>query len=174
MIKITDIPERMAHLPLDSRGYPIPYFTPYIDGAPDFRVSDAKKKVVCRKYKKCWVCGKRLLANKFWFITGPIGLKNMTVSDEAMHEECARFSLKVCPHMYYEKSERRSDQMTNLAPSPTLAKEKPKVIFLVEADKIYFYDSLHTKFRAKRGETYHYVDNKLTFLLEVEFKDLDP
>jgi hypothetical protein len=169
MVKIDHIPERLAHLPLDERGFPIPYFIPIVHGKPEFRFADSKKKIHCRNYKKCWICGKRLLAGKFWFITGPKGLKNRTVSDEAMHEECARFSLKVCPHMFYEKAERRTTETDiPLLYAPSQALEKPKLFFLVEADKIYFYDELHTRFRAKKAESYHYVDNKLEFLLEGE------
>ena len=168
MIKIDHMPKRMAHLKLDPRGYPIPFFTKMFNGEPDFRLSDPKKKEICRKFKKCWICGTPLLAKSFWFITGPIGLKNGVASDEAMHEECARFSLQVCPHMFYEKAERRSDQIPDLAPMPSLAKDKPKVIFLVQADKIHFLDNIHTWFRAKKSESYHYVDNKLEFLLDVK------
>jgi hypothetical protein len=168
MVKIDHIPKRMAHLPLDERGYPIPFFTPHINGKPDFRLSDPKKKEICRKYKKCWICGKPLLAGSFWYITGPIGLANRTVSDEAMHEECARFSLKVCPHMLFEKADRRSDNIPGLVRSPTLALDKPKVLFLIQADKFKFLDSVHTKFWPVKAESLHYVDNKLEFLMEVK------
>jgi hypothetical protein len=164
MIKFDKLPKRMAHLKLDPRGYPIPFFVKILNGEPEFRLSDPKKKEICRKQKKCWICGKPLLAKSFWYITGPIGLSNQVASDEAMHEECARFSLKICPHMFYEKAERTSDQIPDLAPMPSLALTKPQMLFLVQADKIQFLDNIHTWFRSQKAEAYHYVNNKLEFL----------
>jgi len=35
--------DRIKALPLDERGYPVPYFVAYIDGKPDFRVADGAK-----------------------------------------------------------------------------------------------------------------------------------
>ena len=40
------LPERPDHimrLPVDGRGYPVPYFASYFDGKPDFRVIDRDK-----------------------------------------------------------------------------------------------------------------------------------
>ena len=148
----------MAHLPLDERGYPIPYFVQMVLGQPDFRYSDPKKKAVCRKWKKCWICGDFLFSNDFWVITGPIGLRNQTVSDEPMHEECARFSLIACPHMQYQKAERKTELFEG---TPSQSPFKPSHFYLVQADKIWYRDEIHTKFRPKYIEEYIYVDNRL-------------
>lgn len=36
-------PERMLGLPRDQRGYPVPWFVEWIDGAPDFRVTSRER-----------------------------------------------------------------------------------------------------------------------------------
>jgi hypothetical protein len=153
-----EIPERMRHLPLDDRGYPIPYFVPIVNGVPDFRFQDIKKKEACRKYMKCSVCGGRLLTKSFWFIQGPLGLQNSIGSDEAMHEECARFSIQNCPHLLYQKSERRSSEVPGL---PTMIRKKPPEMYLIHADKVYFIDAIHTRFRGVEVYPYRYEANKL-------------
>jgi len=153
-----EIPERMKHLPLDDRGYPIPYFVPIVNGLPDFRFQDARKKEACRKFMKCSVCGGRLLDKDFWFIQGPNGLQNSIGSDEAMHEECAKFSIAHCPHLLYEKSDRRTSDVPGLT---TMLRKKPEKIFLIQADKVYFIDAVHTRFRAVAVFPYKYEANKL-------------
>ena len=158
MKKSFELPERMAHLALDERGYPIPYFAMHVNGKVDFRYSDPKKKEICRKYKKCWICGGFLYSNDFWMITGPIGRRNHTVSDEPMHEECARFSLAVCPHMLFLKAERKTDLFEGM---PSQSPWKPSHLYLIQADKIKYLDSVHTQFREKHAEEFHYIDNRL-------------
>lgn len=37
---------RIAKLPLNDSGYPVPFFVGYVNGKPDFRCSDADRKSV--------------------------------------------------------------------------------------------------------------------------------
>ena len=148
----------MLTLPLDERGYPIPYFVPIINGKPDFRFQDAHKKETCRKYLKCNICGKKLKDREFWFITGPLGLMNSVASDEPSHEDCARFSLRACPHLVYRKAERRTGEFEG---HPSQLSHKPERIFLVRADKIYHVDPVITRFRAVDIYPFKYENNKL-------------
>lgn len=155
----TEIPDRMKHLRIDERGYPIPYFVPFVDGKPDFRYQDAKKQKTAMDRKLCGVCGGRLLAKQFWFISGPIGLHNKTHSDAPMHEECARFSMHVCPHLQYLKSERRSDE--TMASFEQL-RNKPLELFLVRADKVgYHAGTNYIWFRPVDVERWIYENNRL-------------
>jgi len=153
-----DIPKLMEHLPIDDRGYPVPYFVPMVNGKPDFRFQDSRKKKICREWLKCSVCGNRLFAKSFWFITGPMGFHNATVSDEPMYEQCARYSLAVCPHLVFHKAERRTDDMPH---APSQLTEKPEHIFLIKADKIWYLDSVHTRFRIVEFFAHKYENNKL-------------
>jgi hypothetical protein len=58
--KFTDLPKRMLHLPLDTRGYPVPRFVEWIDGKPDFRVMNGQYYAACCKRNLCWICGEPL------------------------------------------------------------------------------------------------------------------
>jgi hypothetical protein len=93
------IPERMAHLPLDHRGYPIFYIamrTP--DGKVLFTANDDRKQREVAALDLCEVCGQKLL-KKRWFIGGPLSALHPHGSyiDAPMHDECAHYSLNVCP-----------------------------------------------------------------------------
>lgn len=153
------IPALMKDLPLDDRGYPIPYFVPIVNGKPEFRYQDSNKREICLKRKFCSVCGNRLLDKQFWFISGPMGLMNRISSDAPMHEECARYSINVCPHLIYFKAERRSED----GGDPNLLRAKPSELFLVHADKyeVIVAERKYIKFRPKHIEPYDYKDNKL-------------
>lgn len=153
----------MKNLKLDERGYPIPYFVPIVNGKPDFRYQDKKKRDACLNHKKCSVCGNPLLAASFWFISGPMGLANRTVSDAPMHEECARFSLQACPHLYFEKAERRSEDQGG--PQAELIRKKPETVVLMKADKYELMaDGVHIRFRLVLFEVYRYEENKLVMV----------
>lgn len=152
-----DIPKRMAHLKTDKRGYPIPYFTPIINGEPDFRYQDQKKQQACVSYKLCSICGEKLTKGVYWFISGPHGLANGIHSDAPMHEDCARFSINVCPHLAFFKAERR----TEAGDDPNQLRTKPTELYLVKADKCEFIHGRYFKFRSIHTERFVYKDNKL-------------
>jgi hypothetical protein len=104
---LPDVPLRMRALPLDKRGYPVPYFVTYINGEPDFRIADQQKLALCVKLRKCWVCGNPLGT---WetFVVGPMCSISRTTAEPPTHYECALFSVKACPFLILPKS-RRND-----------------------------------------------------------------
>lgn len=157
-----EIPPIMKELRLDERGYPIPFFVPIVNGKPDFRYQDPKKQILCVEKKLCSICGKKLYDKSYWFISGPMGLQNGTSSDAPMHEDCARFSLKSCPHLVFQKAERRSDE--DLSQQHQI-RDKPPVLFLVKADKFEFIPNIQSKIiryrRTKCIEGFEYSNNKL-------------
>lgn len=53
------LPERMRSLPLDHRGYPVPWFVAWIEGKPEFRAMDADKFRRAIREKRCWVSRQR-------------------------------------------------------------------------------------------------------------------
>ena len=97
----TEIPDYLKHLPVDSRGYPVPYII-FIDdqGKPNFRVNNFAKVKECIFYKKCQICGKPLNSD-IWFIGGQLSCfhKNGSFIDPPVHHDCGRFALQVCPYM---------------------------------------------------------------------------
>jgi hypothetical protein len=90
------MPDRVAKLPRDVRGYPIPY-TVMIDaeGKPHFPVVDDVKRKDCMRRRLCGVCGE-LLGYWIWFVGGDRSAASRLFTDPPMHEECARYSLAVC------------------------------------------------------------------------------
>lgn len=106
------LPDRMKALPLDDRGYPVPWFVAWQDGRPEFRAMDPKKFVAAIKQKLCWVCGERLGAN-LCFVAGPMCGINRTSSEPPSHLECARWSAKNCPFLSNPRMIRREDEQIN-------------------------------------------------------------
>jgi hypothetical protein len=162
-----DIPKELAHLKIDERGYPVPYFVSWVDGKPEFRFLDHSRQEMIIEKGVCHICGKKLNKDYNYVISGPIGYQNRISSDAAMHRVCAEFSLKACPHLYLQKAERRENDELGKAvsalPSPVV-KEKPSILLLVRISKyktVKHGKATYLKYTPAFYETYHYVNNKL-------------
>ena len=102
------IPDRIAKLPIDERGYPIPFFVDYFDGKPEFRAMDGRKYDRCVREKLCWVCGERLKKHVA-FVLGPMCTITRTSAEPPSHLECAEWSVKACPFLTKPQMKRRTD-----------------------------------------------------------------
>jgi len=110
------VPRRMQSLPLDPRGYPVPWFVQWLDeqdqpspagvGRPEFRIMDAAKYRDAIKHDLCWCCGQRLGTYKA-FLIGPMCAVNRVSSEPPNHLECAQFSAQACPFLSRPKAQRR-------------------------------------------------------------------
>lgn len=101
------MPARIAALPVDERGYPIPYFAHRDeDGKPDHRVMEARKMAPALRASLCWICGQPLGAFKA-FTIGPMCAITRTISEPPSHRECAEWSAKACPFLSRPKAKRR-------------------------------------------------------------------
>lgn len=110
--ELKDLPLRMAHLPLDERGYPVPAFVHTMDdGKRDFRFMSQDHWVRCIKQRVCWVCGDKLGAF-LAFVIGPMCAINRTTSEPPCHLECARWSAQFCPFLSRPRMTRREDELT--------------------------------------------------------------
>jgi hypothetical protein len=99
-------PPRIARLPVDARGYPVPAFVCAVDGAPDHRVVDARRFAPCVNHRQCWICGER--RGRFLaFLLGPMSIVSRTVSEPPSHRDCAEYSVKACPFMSRPHMSRR-------------------------------------------------------------------
>jgi hypothetical protein len=103
------LPKRMQSLPIDERGYVVPWFVNWIDGKPEFRAMDMKKWVRAVNEKLCWVCGERL-GRYATFVAGPMCGINRTSSEPPAHLECARWSARNCPFLNNSQAVRRVDE----------------------------------------------------------------
>lgn len=92
------MPERVARLARDERGYPIPHSVMYIDGKPDFRVVDQEKWMHALNTRRCGICGDSLGAH-IAFVGGPLSIQNRLFTDLPMHRDCAAYALQVCPFL---------------------------------------------------------------------------
>lgn len=91
-------PARFATLPIDERGYPVPWFVAWIDGKPDFRVIRPGGIAIAHTRKTCWLCGGKLGQFKA-FVIGCMCAVNRTISEPPSHLECARYAAIACPFL---------------------------------------------------------------------------
>jgi hypothetical protein len=105
-----DLPARMADLPRDSRGYPVPWFVAFIDGVPDFRVIEPEKIADAIRFEKCWVCGRQRGRNSA-FVIGPMCAVNRNSGEPPCHQDCAEFSARNCPFLVRPKMKRNDKDL---------------------------------------------------------------
>jgi hypothetical protein len=102
---IGGLPPHMASLPLDHRGFPVPFFVAWQHGKPLFPVMDPAKMQQAHRRDLCWVCGKKNFAFKC-FVIGPMCCINEINSEPPSHYQCARFSALNCPFLSKPKMRR--------------------------------------------------------------------
>jgi hypothetical protein len=112
--ELEPLPGRMTSLPIDERGYVVPWFVAWHDGKPEFRAMDPIKFFKAIRQKLCWVCGERLGVN-VCFVAGPMCGINRTSSEPPSHLECARWSARNCPFLSNPRMVRREDEEINNA-----------------------------------------------------------
>lgn len=118
------LPERFKNLPIDERGYPVPFFVKWLNGKPEFRIADGYKHKLCMIQRLCWVCGQKLVGLKT-FPIGPMCSINRISSEPPSHLECAEWSVKGCPFLSKPNMKRREDDLTrNLSASAGIMIER--------------------------------------------------
>ena len=108
--ELEPLPSRMQDLPVDERGYPVPWFVDWLDGKPEFRAMSPKKWVKAVNEKLCWVCGERM-GRFMTFLIGPMCGINRTTAEPPCHLECARWSARNCPFLNNPEAIRRVDEI---------------------------------------------------------------
>jgi hypothetical protein len=112
--KLGPLPARLQHLPVDARGYPVPWFVGWIerDGVqvPEFRAMDPKKWVLAIKTRVCWVCGAPL-GRWLAFPIGPMCALTRTTSEPPSHRECAEWAIQHCPFLANPHAVRRTEDL---------------------------------------------------------------
>lgn len=94
-----DMPDRIARLPRDSRGFPVPKFVHWMDdGTPDFRVIEPGWIADCHNHRRCWLCGGQL-GRHLVFCIGPMCAVNRVNSEPPGHYDCMRFAARNCPFL---------------------------------------------------------------------------
>lgn len=121
-------PSRIAALPTDHRGYPVPWFVAWIDGKPDFRVIAPGKIETALMQCKCWICGGQL-GKYVAFVIGPMCAINRVSAEPPSHKDCAEYAAKACPFLSMPKMKRREDGLPAEAMNPAgcMIKRNPGV-----------------------------------------------
>ena len=138
------IPERMKHLELDPRGYPIPVMV-WRDntGIPYFTINDTNTRFKIIRQELCSICGTKLFRGR-WFVGGPLSAfhPNGAYNDPPMHLECAEYALKVCPYLAAPSYAKRIDtkkvkseniSSTTMFIDPTMMPNRPEIFVAVHA-----------------------------------------
>lgn len=101
------MPSRIAALPRNHAGYPIPWFVATLDdGTRDFRIADRERHIDALRFRLCWICGGRLGANVA-FVIGPMCAVNRISAEPPGHFGCADYSALVCPFLATPQMVRR-------------------------------------------------------------------
>jgi hypothetical protein len=103
---LPEVPTTMRPLPIDWRGFPVPFFVAWIKGSPDHRVVEPIKLMRCVRDGLCWICGRPLIAPAVC-VVGPMCGVNHVSSEPPSHEACARFSVQACPFLSRPHAHRR-------------------------------------------------------------------
>ncbi len=114
------LPPAIAKLPIDERGYPVPWFVGWVDGKPEFRCMDGRKLDAAIKRRLCWVCGEPLGIEKT-FVIGPMCTVNRVSSEPASHLTCAEFSVQACPFLTKPHMCRRENDLPQHHEPPGVA-----------------------------------------------------
>lgn len=141
------LPDRMKKLPVDSRGFPVPYFVTWFDdngkvvangrGYPDFRIIDPSKMALCHNNSLCWICGDKMGTYKS-FVIGPMCAVNRTISEPPSHHECADFAARCCPFLSNPRMKRdKKDLPDDYVSPPGMALERNPAVACVWTTKTY-------------------------------------
>jgi len=96
----SELPRRMALLPQDKAGHPVPWFVAWIDGKPDFRVIGPGKLAEAVRCSLCWVCGHGFTGGEDRaFVIGPMCAVNRVSAEPPCHVDCAIWSARNCPFL---------------------------------------------------------------------------
>ncbi|MFI8531756.1 hypothetical protein ACIGMX_16140 [Streptomyces aquilus] len=118
-------PPRIARLPLNKVGYPVPWFVATEDGEPDFRVVGHGKMNGAITFRCCWICGGPLInrtlgvaATQYAYVVGPMCAVNRTSAEPPAHRDCAIFAATACPFLTTPGMRRRDSNLPEGAAEP--------------------------------------------------------
>jgi hypothetical protein len=100
------MPQRIRSLPLDARGFPVPWFVALVNGEPDHRVVEGRRFQPALQKRLCWICG-QVLGRNFAFLIGPMCAITRTISEPPSHLECCEYTVRACPFLSRPHAHRR-------------------------------------------------------------------
>jgi hypothetical protein len=146
MIKLPPPPPRIASLPRDSRGYPVPMFVAWMKGGkpvfrgtpgaePDFRIISPGFLMQAYRHGKCWICGGQMGGHRV-FVMGPMCVINRVNSEPPSHRECAEYAALACPFLVKPRMRRLpADDIPDRRVAGILIERNPGCVALYETRK---------------------------------------
>lgn len=109
---IRDIPRPAGvdALPVDERGFVVPWFVDWPNGVADHRVVDGRKFLRAVREHRCWVCGGKLGRVKASVI-GPMCCVNRITSEPPSHPWCAGYAVRTCPFLTKPRARRNEKDL---------------------------------------------------------------
>ncbi len=131
------MPRRLRLLPVDERGYPVPFFVATVNGKPDHRVSDPAKVALAHHNRLCLTCGQTLGVNLV-FVAGPMCGINRISSEPPHHLECAEWAVQACPFLSRPHARRRTAGLPDeIAPAAGVPLERNPGVTMLWVTKHY-------------------------------------
>lgn len=129
--ELPELPRYIQRLPVDRRGYPVPWFVAWIDGEPEFRVTKPNAATEAWTRDLCWVCGGKLGRFRV-FAIGPMCAVNRVSAEPPSHLDCATFSVKGCPFLVRPHMRRRENDLPPgvVEPGGHMIRRNPGVMLL--------------------------------------------
>ncbi|MBL8772024.1 MAG: hypothetical protein JNK30_11645 [Phenylobacterium sp.] len=126
--RYTDAPERIRGLPVDHRGFPVPFFAAWIDGKPDHRVVDRARLGPAVLKDLCWICGEPLAGDRA-YVMGPTSAFNRVTTEPASHWDCGCFAASACPFLTRPRMRRshKGLEAAEVTPPGGMAEHNPGV-----------------------------------------------
>ncbi|HTE35725.1 MAG TPA: hypothetical protein VK630_04200 [Reyranella sp.] len=109
----------MAGLPIDRRGFPVPWFVQWLkdgkacrtgEGEPDFRILNREHMRAAIKFRRCAICGDPL-GTRMAFAIGPMCVVSRVSGEPPNHRACAEFAARHCPFMTNPRMRRNDKDM---------------------------------------------------------------
>jgi hypothetical protein len=139
------VPDRVARLPRDPRGYPVPWNVLREGDAVFFTVNDDRKTWRALREGLCPICGERL-GRWVWFVGGPRAAfdPDGCYIDLPGHKDCMEFALQTCPYLAAPKYLGRVDVIhpEKLPPEArilideTMIADRPEIFVAVACSRV--------------------------------------
>jgi hypothetical protein len=143
--RVTPVPERIARLPRDPRGYPIPWNALSTEETVFFTINNTKKTWEALRRALCPICGEQL-GRWLWFVGGPRSAFDPggCYLDLPGHRACMEYALQVCPYLAAPKYLGRVDVIRpeKLPPEgrvlidETMIPDRPEIFVAVACQKV--------------------------------------
>lgn len=114
--ELPQLPDRIEGLPVDDRGYPVPWFVAWLDGdrqpvdrgegTPDFRLQMPGALAEAWNRERCWLCGDKT-GRHVAFVVGSMSAVNRVTGEPPSHRDCADFAARACPFLVRPHARRR-------------------------------------------------------------------